>query len=195
MMGSSLTKIRCPPPGLLKPLITKAFGFLSEGNLGSIRLLIQIDIGFGDVIVPKPSRVSYPVLLDFPAPILNGYTMESTIAEKFQAMVKLGLLSSRMKDFYDIWFLSRSFDFKSEILLEALEETFKKRNTPIINEPTIFDASFMNDGNKQSQWMGFIDRVKLDGAPKSFSNVATDIKLFLQPVIVAIINRQTFKPF
>ncbi len=69
--------------------------------------------------IESPSKVAYPALLDFPAPELNGYTMESTIAEKFQAMVKLGVLNSRMKDFYDIWMLSRAFDFTGETLAEA----------------------------------------------------------------------------
>jgi len=91
-----------------------------RGSVGKIRVSIQIDIGFGDVIVPNASMVSYPAFLGFPAPELNGYTMESTIAEKFQAMVKLGVLNSRMKDFYDIWFLSRTFDFKGVILGEAI---------------------------------------------------------------------------
>ncbi|MGB5619621.1 MAG: nucleotidyl transferase AbiEii/AbiGii toxin family protein [Desulfobacterales bacterium] len=83
----------------------KGVRILLRGNLGSIRLFLQIDIGFGDVVIPGPGKVKYPVLLDFPEPELNGYTMESTIAEKFQAMVKFGLLNSRMKDFYDIWFI------------------------------------------------------------------------------------------
>src|SRR3989304_5141552 len=90
-----------------------------QGNLGNARIPLQIDIGFGDVVVPGPSKISYPVLLDFPVPELNGYTMESTIAEKFQAMVKLGTLNSRMKDFYDIWRLSRTFDFRGETLVES----------------------------------------------------------------------------
>jgi hypothetical protein len=99
-----------------------------QGGLGNARVSLQIDIGFGDVIVPGPSKVVFPVLLDFPAPELNGYTMESTIAEKFQAMVKLGVLNSRMKDFYDIWMLARTFDFKGEMLSKAVEKTFEKLN-------------------------------------------------------------------
>lgn len=78
--------------------------------------------------------------------------MESTIAEKFQAMVKLGVLNSRMKDFYDIWMLSRAFDFRGEMLAEAVEKTFKKRNTPIVIHPTVFDPSLLKDGNKKVQW-------------------------------------------
>ena len=106
-----------------------------HGSLGTARISIQIDIGFGDVVVPNPSTVSYPVILDLPAPELKGYTMESTIAEKFQAMVKLGVLSSRMKDFCDIWVLSRTFDFKGEILAEAIVKTFENRNHPSLWTP------------------------------------------------------------
>jgi hypothetical protein len=164
-----------------------------RGNLGSIRLFLQIDIGFGDVIIPGPSQVKYPVLLDFPPPELDGYTMVSTISEKFQAMVKLGLLNSRMKDFYDIWFLSRTFDFKGETLVKAIEKTFEQRQTPLTNEPTIFNLSFMRDENKQAQWQGFINKAKLGDAPASFDNVAAEIKVFLQPVVAANIDRRNFR--
>ena len=173
----------------------KGVRVLLRGNLSSIRLFLQIDIGFGDVIIPKPDRVKYPVLLDFPPPELDGYTMESTIAEKFQAMVKLGLLNSRMKDFYDIWFLSRRFDFKGETLIEAIEKTFEKRKTPLISEPSIFNSTFMKDDTKQAQWQGFIKKTKLPDAPTSFEDVAVGIKSFLQPVVGSMINRQTFRLF
>jgi len=173
----------------------KGVRILVRGNLSSIRLFLQIDIGFGDVIIPKPDRVKYPVLLDFPPPELDGYTMESTIAEKFQAMVKLGLFNSRMKDFYDIWFLSRRFDFKGKTLIEAIEKTFEKRKTPFISEPSIFNPTFMKDDTKQAQWQGFIKKTKLIDAPTSFEDVAVGIKVFLQPVVVSMINRQTFRLF
>ena len=173
----------------------KGVRVLLRGNLSSIRLFLQIDIGFGDVIIPKPDIVKYPVLLDFPPPELYGYTMESTVAEKFQAMVKLGLLNSRMKDFYDIWFLSRRFDFKGDTLIEAIEKTFEKRKTPLISEPSIFNPTFIKDNTKQVQWQGFIKKTNLTGAPPSFEDVAAGIKIFLQPVAVSMINRQTFRLF
>jgi len=173
----------------------KGVRVLLRGNLSSIRLFLQIDIGFGDVIIPKPDRVKYPVLLDFPPPELDGYTMESTVAEKFQAMVKLGLLNSRMKDFYDIWFLSREFDFKGETLIEAIEKTFEKRKTPLISEPSIFNPTFIKDDTKQAQWQGFVKKTKITDAPTSFEDVAVGIKIFLQPVVVSMINRQTFHLF
>lgn len=173
----------------------KGVRVLLRGSLGTIRLFLQIDIGFGDVIIPKPSRVKYPVLLDFPPPELDGYTMESTVAEKFQAMVKLDLLNSRMKDFYDIWFLSGMFDFKGETLIEAIEKTFAKRKTPLITEPSILNPTFMKDDTKQAQWLGFINKAKLSDAPASFENVTAGLKIFLQPVVASIINRQPFQLF
>jgi hypothetical protein len=171
----------------------KGVRILLRGNLGSIRLFLQIDVGFGDVVIPGPGKVKYPVLLDFPPPELHGYTMESTIAEKFQAMVKLGLLNSRMKDFYDIWFLSRTFDFSGETLAEAIEKTFEKRKTPLINEPTVFNLAFMKDETKQAQWEGFIEKAKLIDAPSSFEDVVEAIKVFLQPIVDSIISKQTFQ--
>lgn len=166
-----------------------------RGNLGSIRLFLQIDVGFGDAVIPGPKKVKHPVLLDFPPPELHGYTMESTIAEKFQAMVKLGLLSSRMKDFYDIWFLSRMFDFSGEPLTEAIEKTFERRNTPLTNEPTVFNLTFMKDDTKQAQWEGFIEKAKLTDAPLSFEDIAAGIKDFLQPILDTMIKNRTFQLF
>ncbi|MDY6954515.1 MAG: nucleotidyl transferase AbiEii/AbiGii toxin family protein [Thermodesulfobacteriota bacterium] len=164
-----------------------------QGSLGNARVSLQIDIGFGDVIVPGPSKVTYPALLDFPPPELNGYTMKSTIAEKFQAMVKLGVLNSRMKDFYDIWMLSRTFDFRGEVLGLAVEKTFENRNTPITVNPTVFDLSFMRDRDKQVQWQGFVKKAKLADAPDAFEDVAEAVKLFLLPLVVSRAERQTFR--
>lgn len=123
-----------------------------KGNLGNERVWLQIDIGFGDVIVPGPDKVAYPALLEFPPPKLKGYTMETTIAEKYQAMVKLDILNSRMKDFHDIWTLSHTFDFDGKVLAKAIEKTFKNRKTDLKNDPAIFDLSFGKDVGKQAQW-------------------------------------------
>ena len=163
-----------------------------HGSLGKARVSIQIDIGFGDVIVPNADSVSYPAILDFPVPVLKGYTMESTIAEKFQAMVKLGVLNSRMKDFYDIWFLSRTFDFKGELLGEAIEKTFEKRNTPVNLEAALFDPSFGMDRDKNAQWRGFIRKAKLVGAPDTFEEIVAAVRLFLEPLARAIAEQKAF---
>jgi predicted nucleotidyltransferase component of viral defense system len=164
-----------------------------QGSLGNARVSLQIDIGFGDVIVPGPNRISYPVLLDFSHPELNGYSMESTIAEKFQAMVKLGVLNSRMKDFYDIWMLCRTFDFRGELLAEAVEKTFKNRNTPVTVDPKVFDPSFALDRNKKVQWQGFIRKAKLANAPEDFEDAVAVVKMFLKPVAVSLFERRAFR--
>lgn len=164
-----------------------------QGGLGNARVSLQIDIGFGDVIVPGPIMVAYPALLDFPAPELNGYTMESTIAEKFQAMVKLGVLNSRMKDFHDIWMLSRMFDFRGEMLAEAVEKTFENRNTPITVAPTVFGPSFVTDGDKKAQWQGFIRKAKIADAPEAFEDVVAAVKEFLEPLVASLAERWTFR--
>lgn len=121
-----------------------------QGNLGNARVSLQIDIGFGDVVVPGISKIVYPTILDFPSPELNGYSMESTIAEKFQAMVKLGILNSRMKDFYDLWLLSRQFDFDGRVLATAIRKTFENRKTDIPIQPTVLQDSFAKDPGKQT---------------------------------------------
>ncbi len=164
-----------------------------QGGLGNARVSLQIDIGFGDVIVPVPSKVAYPALLDFPAPELKGYTMESTIAEKFQAMVKLGVLNSQMKDFYDIWMLSRTFDFRGEMLAEAVEKTFENRNTPITVDPAVFDPSFGKDGDKKVQWQGFIRKAKLANAPGAFEDVVAAVKVFLEPLVASLVKLRAFR--
>jgi hypothetical protein len=163
------------------------------GGLGNARVSLQIDVGFGDVIVPGPSKVAYPVLLDFPAPELNGCTMESTFAEKFQAMVKLGVLNSRMKDFYDIWMLARMFDFRGEMLSKAVEKTFENRNTPITIAPTAFDPSFVKEADKKVQWQGFIRNARLVDAPEAFEDVVAPVKVFLEPLVASLAERRTFR--
>ncbi len=163
-----------------------------RGNLGNARIAIQIDIGFGDVIVPKPRLIAYPTILDFPAPELKGYTMESTIAEKFQAMVKLGVLNSRMKDFYDIWLLSLTFDFKGRVIEKAIEKTFEKRNTPVTLDAALFDPSFGKDESKNVQWRAFIKKARIADAPQSFVEAIDAVKLFLEPITVSIAGGRAF---
>ena len=164
-----------------------------QGSLGKARVSLQIDIGFGDVIVPGPMKVAYPTLLDFPVPELKGYSMESTIAEKFQAMVRLGVLNSRMKDFYDIWLLSRRFDFKGKTLSKAMEKTFKNRKTPISIAPKVFDSSFQDEADKQVQWRGFIKKAKLADAPEAFEDVVSAIRVFLEPLLISLADGRIFR--
>jgi len=164
-----------------------------QGTLGTIRLFLQIDIGFGDVIVPKASKIVYPTILDFPAPKLKGYSMESTIAEKFQAMVKLGILNSRMKDFYDIWLLSKQFDYKGRMLSTAIQKTFENRKTEIPIESAIFKDSFNYDRMKEAQWKAFVKKTKLDNAPETFVEAIAAVKAFIIPIIAALVDGKIFQ--
>lgn len=99
--------------------------------LENARIPMQIDIGFGDVIVPEAALTDYPVLLGLATPRLLAYPRETVVAEKFEAMVKLGQLNSRLKDFFDLWLLSRQFQFDGRILAQAVRETFANRHTTI----------------------------------------------------------------
>ena len=152
-----------------------------HGSLEKAIIHMQIDIGFGDAVHPGPEIHELPTLLDFPAPRLNCYSRESSIAEKFEAMVKLGVLNSRMKDFYDIWLLSRLFDFDGVILTEAIRRTFERRGTQLPSEIDAFSDSFID--SKQGQWTAFWKRLNQEHVPKKLQDVVMGTKEFLSPAI------------
>ncbi len=133
-----------------------------RATLDTARIQMQIDVGFGDIVVPAAVLTRYPTILDLPAPRLLAYSKETAVAEKFEAMAKLGELNSRMKDFFDIWLLSRSFDFDGPRLCEAIDKTFKRRGTLLPDgEPVALTAEFSGNPEKRAQWAGFIRRMKL----------------------------------
>ncbi|MFH1153231.1 MAG: nucleotidyl transferase AbiEii/AbiGii toxin family protein [Pseudomonadota bacterium] len=152
-----------------------------QGSLEKGIIHMQIDIGFGDAIHPGPEMHELPTLLDFPAPRLNCYSRESAIAEKLEAMVKLGVLNSRMKDFYDIWLLARIFDFDGAILTEAIRQTFERRGTQLPSEIAAFSDSFID--SKQGQWTTFWKRINQEHVPKKLRDIVIGIKEFLSPAI------------
>jgi predicted nucleotidyltransferase component of viral defense system len=130
-----------------------------QGHLGNARLAMQVDVGFGDVVTPAPAFVDLPPTLDLPAPRLRAYPRETTIAEKIQILAKLGLLTSRMKDVYDLWLLSRSFDFAGALLTDAIRETFAHRQTTPSPIAVAFTPAFAQDSAKQNQWAAFARRL------------------------------------
>jgi hypothetical protein len=130
-----------------------------DARLGSARIRLQIDVGFGDAVVPPPEPAEFPVLLDQPAPRLRVYWRQTVVAEKLQAMVDLGLANSRMKDFFDLRFLASTFDFAGPELAGAIEATFARRNTAVPQEvPTGLTDGFAADTAKQTQWRAFPHR-------------------------------------
>ena len=157
------------------------------GMLDQARIPLRIDIGFGDVITPSPEPIEYPTLFDAPPPLMKAYPRYTLVAEKTEAMVKLGLANSRMKDFYDIWLISGIFSFEGEILRQALENTFNRRCTALATMPPLaFTPAFYEDPQKIVQWAAFIKRSKPDIPVGDLSSVIAEIAAFLLPVLVSL---------
>lgn len=155
----------------------KGIRVLFKGFLDTARINMQIDIGFGDIILPEPERLTFPVILDSPSPILLCYSKESAIAEKFHAIVKLGMINSRMKDFYDIWLLSRQFTFDRDTLNKAIKLTFAERMTQMPDTIIAFTDEFC--AAKQIQWTAFRKRIGQDFVPENLKEVVSELRIFL----------------
>ena len=163
-------------------------------HLDTARIPVQIDIGFGDVVTPSAAWLAYPTLLPFPAPYLRTYPKETVVAEKLHAMVEYGLGNSRMKDFYDLWTLSRLFSFDGAILAQAIAATFGQRHTPIpASAPTALTAAFADHPFKLTQWQAFLRRNRLDVAGASFDQVIAHLNRFLLPPLQALAAAQSFR--
>jgi hypothetical protein len=149
------------------------------GKLGGAVLRIQTDIGFGDAITPAANYESYPSLLGMPAPQLRTYPRETVVAEKLEAIVKLGMLNTRHKDYYDLLYLARHFDYEGGLLARAIAATFTRRGTPLPEDiPVGLTAAFGLDLAKQSQWSAFRRRIgeqNLDALP----DVVAEVERFL----------------
>ncbi len=154
--------------------------------LRTARIPMQIDIGFGDAVIPQPLEVEFPTLLPLAAPRLRAYAQETTIAEKLHAMVTLGMTNSRMKDFYDLWLLAATFSFESLTLAQAIQATFQRRGTAIPStEPTAFTAEFAQHRDKHLHWQAFLRRNQL-AAPHDFAQVCRSVRGFLLPLLQSI---------
>ena len=164
------------------------------GHLGEARIPIQVDIGFGDVVTPGPVETNYPALLDFPRPKLMAYPKESVIAEKFEAIVRLGMANSRMKDFHDVDSLASQFEFKGEVLAEAIRRTFEHRSTRLAanGAPVAFRPEFYTDENKIKQWNAFYSKNKLYVQQRELKQIIGEITAFLAPVATALQRGESF---
>jgi hypothetical protein len=155
------------------------------GFMEAARLPVQIDIGFGDTVTPDPVETDFPTLLDSPAPRLLAYPRETVIAEKFEAMVRLGIANTRIKDFHDLKTLSKLFQFESEPLISAIRHTFECRKTALpVNEPPIaLTEEFYANASKTSQWNAFISKNRIYIQPSSLEKVAISIREFIMPLM------------
>lgn len=136
----------------------------TSAYLERTRIPVTIDIGFGDAMADAGQRIDYPTLLDFPAPHIRVYPPATVIAEKFQAMVVLGVLNGRMKDYYDLWAIPRSLDIAPEELDAAILATFNRRGTVIpSSRPPGLSSEMLEDEAKQRQWRAYAASIELDG--------------------------------
>lgn len=159
------------------------------GQIKNLRVPFNVDIGVGDVIVPKAERRKISTQLPgFEAPVIKTYSIESTIAEKFDAILQRFELTGRMKDFYDIFYLSRTFDFDGLKLQTAIFETLQQRGTPYDRNSFKRIAALADDEDMQKRWKYFLKTVKDDTL--EFSFVISEIKIFLEPVFDAIVNEK-----
>ena len=161
--------------------------------LHQARIPLQIDIGFGDAVIPAPELIEYPTLFGGPPPVLKAYPRYTLVAEKLEAMVKLGLANSRMKDFYDLWVVSKIFSFDGELLRSAIAQTFARRRTAFpVSRPFALTPAFSEDHQKQVQWAAFIRKSKPEMQPGDLAAVVRAISDFAFPVIESI---QQDRPF
>ena len=136
-----------------------------RGKLANVRLNMQVDVGFGDAVLPPPEWTTVPCLLTgFPATSIHAYPREVAIAEKYAAMVSLAMTNSRMKDFYDVWYLATTFDFDGDRLASAIRATFERRGTPLPTEPPVaLTHEFAADAGKAVQWQAFVRKARVHG--------------------------------
>lgn len=134
------------------------------GMLDGARCAVQVDVGYGDAVTPEPQRLSYPVLLeDMSAPLLRVYPAYTVVAEKYHAMVSLGMINTRLKDYFDLWFLARHFAFDPALLQDAMAATFARRGTPLPQQlPLGLSEAFAQDATKAQQWKAFLRKNKLE---------------------------------
>lgn len=162
-------------------------------TLAGARVTFQVDVGFGDVITPGAVAVSYPTLLDFDAPKLLGYTPETVIAEKLQAMVALDMANTRLKDFLDIWVLAQGREFEGAVLAEAIRATFERRRTPLPETtPIALSPAFYSAEAKQAQWAAYVRKARVQGEMPAFDAVIGHIAGFVMPVLASLVAGEQF---
>lgn len=165
-----------------------------QATLGKARVGVQVDVGFGDVVTPEPETIDYPTLLDAPAPRLRTYPRETVVAEKYQAMIHLGMANSRMKDYYDVWVLAHQFDFDGPVLAEAFKRTFERRNTALPAElPPTLSTEFSADESKIIQWRAFVRKGMVTYQDLTLPTVCEFLGLFLMPPTSAITDGRDFQ--
>ena len=166
---------------------------LIPATLGKARIRVKVDVGFGDAVTPAPTTVRFPTLLGLSPLVVRAYPRETVVAEKVHAMVTLGMANSRMKDFYDVWFLSQRFDFDGTAVFAALRATFKRRQTPPSEEtPISLTEYFALDEGKEKQWSAFVRKTRLHVEPPPFVDLLAQLRTFALPLINSLATDTVF---
>ncbi len=164
----------------------------TTATIDGARVPIRVDVGFGDAVTPAPVAIDYPILLDNPAPHLRAYPVETVVAEKFEALTALGMANSRLKDFYDLWLIAQTFEFRLSALVEAVQRTFERRGTALpLDMPVGLTDEFASAW--AAQWRTFLGRERMAAAPDEFAVVIADLRGFLMPLVVAS-NKEVIWP-
>lgn len=157
--------------------------------LGSAEIRAQVDVAFGEKLVDDPVEMDVPVLLDFPRPRLRTYSAEASIAEKLQAMVRFGSTNDRMKDYFDVYTLSREQSFEAARLEDQISATFSNRETPLpTSVPTGLKDKFGRE--RAGDWRAFLDDADAEQVPANFSEVVAAVRKFVHPPLQAIARGQ-----
>ena len=168
------------------------FRVLLTARLGTAILRLQIDVGFGDAITPTPAITEFPSILSQSRPRIRVYPRETVVAEKFEAMVQLGMTNSRMKDYFDLWFMSRHFEFEGPTLAAAVRATFERRGTLIPGRsPIALTMEYADDPKHVQQWAAFTERLSAEATP-SLGVVIDEVSEFVLPAAIAAATAQSF---
>ena len=161
------------------------------GYLDKTKVPISIDIGFGDVVYPERMKMDFPVLLDMGVPKVYAYSINSVVAEKFEAFVSLGLANSRYKDFYDVYILADRYNFDGTELMNAIKETFNNRGTSF-EEIVAFEDGFAKDETRRIRWNSFVKKKKVL-VKIGFVETVQLLKILLFPIVEAIKKNELFE--
>ena len=161
------------------------------GHLDKTKVPISIDIGFGDIVYPERMKMDFPVLLDMDIPKVYAYSINSVVAEKFEAFVSLGLANSRYKDFYDIYVLSDRYNFDGTELMNAIKETFNHRGTSF-DDIAAFEDGFADDETRLMRWNSFVKKKKAF-IKLGFEETVQLLKILLFPIVDAIKKNELFE--
>jgi predicted nucleotidyltransferase component of viral defense system len=158
------------------------------GAIGTAVISVQVDVGFGDALTPAPEEVQYPALLGGPAPEVRAYARETVVAEKLEAIVKLGMLNTRYKDYFDLAFIATNFDLNDKLLTEAIRNTFARRKRPLPGElPIGLSNEFASAPGKGAQWLAFCRKSRVREPHPGLADVVGQVRTFAWPLLKAAV--------